>query len=151
MYNGSMVGAGLDVFAVWGYILANARRGMIELNPKLLAFILGGTEQEVAHAIRFLCQPDDKSRSKAEGGRRLIKESEYQYRVVNWNEYQQIKNEGERREYNRRKQLEYRERQKRQKQTPLTGENEHIKLAEAGASEAKLAKQVESHLPISAA
>jgi hypothetical protein len=112
IYSGSMVGAGLDVFAVWGYVLANTRRGLIELNPKLLAFILGGTEQEVAHAIHYLCQPDTKSRSKVEGGRRLIKESEYQYRVVNWDDYQKIRDENDRREYNKRKQSEYRARVK---------------------------------------
>jgi hypothetical protein len=108
MYDGSMIGSGLNVFAVWNYVVAKTRRGVIELNPKLLAFILGGKEDEIDEAIARLCAPDPKSRSKQEEGRRLIKEGEYQYRVVNWELYSGIRNEIERREYNRVKQAEYR-------------------------------------------
>lgn len=108
MYEGSMVGAGMHVFAVWNYIITKCRRGSIEVNPKLLAFTLGGAESEVEKALIYLCSPDPKSRSKLEGGRRLVKDGMYQYRVVNWEYYDKIKNEEERREYNRVKQAEYR-------------------------------------------
>ncbi len=104
-----MVGAGMHVFAVWNYVITKGRHGFIEVNPKLLAFTLGGTEKEVEQALTFLCSPDPNSRSKLENGKRLVKEGQYQYRVVNWEHYDKIRNEKDRREYNRMKQAEYRE------------------------------------------
>ena len=117
-FTGSMVGAGLNVFAVWDYLLTMARGGYVEVNPVLLAFTLGGPEQdikEIEDALDFLQQPDPKSRSKLEGGRRIVKEGEYQYRLVNWVEYNGIRTEEDRREYNRVKQAEWRARQAERK------------------------------------
>lgn len=108
MYEGSMVGAGINVFAVWNYIITKARSGAVEVNPKLLAFTLGGTESEIVAALDFLQRPDPISRSKAEDGRRIVKDGQFQYRVVNWEKYQAIKNAADKREYNRVKQAEYR-------------------------------------------
>ena len=108
MYEGSMIGAGINVFAVWNYIITKARIGAVEINPKLLAFTLGGTEQEVVDALEFLQRPDPDSRSKEEDGRRIIKEGQFQYRIVNWEKYQAIRNLIDKREYNRVKQQEYR-------------------------------------------
>ncbi len=119
MYEGSMVGSGIHVFAVWNYVIAKARRGTIEINPKMLAFVLGGKEQEIIDALKFLCRPDPESRSKKEEGRRLKKEGQFQYRVVNWEYYDKIKSEEERREYNRLKQREYRAMKPGK---PITGE-----------------------------
>lgn len=110
MYQGSMVGAGINVFAVWNYAISNASRGYLEINPVLLAMILGGREEDITKALEYLTRPDPKSRSKEEDGRRLVREGQFLYRVVNWHEYQKIRNEDERREYNRRKQSEYRAR-----------------------------------------
>lgn len=107
-----MVGAGINVFAVWGYIITKCRRGWIEINPKLLAFTLGGTEEEILSALEFLQKPDPESRSKEEDGRRLVRDGQFQYRIVNWEKYDQIKNAVERREYMREKQAEFRARQK---------------------------------------
>ena len=143
-YDGSMIGAGFNVFAVWDYIITKTRRGVIELNPTLLAFILGGSEKEVLAAIKFLCSPDVKSRSKAESGARLVKEGEYQYRVVNWDFYSGIKNELDRREYNRVKQAEYR---LRKRGKPLKGEVEHERLVAGGASQEALDAAVTANLP----
>jgi hypothetical protein len=112
MYTGSMVGAGLNVFAVWNYIITNTHFGVIELNPKLLHAILGGELSEVEGALEYLCSPDPDSRSKEEGGRRIVKEGQYQYRVVNWEAYQRMKNADDLRRYNRVKQSEYRARKK---------------------------------------
>lgn len=114
MFEGSMVGAGINVFAVWSYIITKARRGIIEINPKLLAFTLGGSEKDVEAALEFLQQPDPESRSKEEGGRRLVREGQFQYRVVNFVKYRELRDEVDRREYNRVKQQEYRERKKQE-------------------------------------
>jgi len=112
MYEGSMIGAGLNVFAVWNYCIAKNRSGVVELNPTLLAFVLGADESEIVTAIEKLCSPDPKSRSKEEGGRRLIKEAEYQYRMVNWAAYDSCRSAEDLREYNRRKQAEWRAKQR---------------------------------------
>jgi hypothetical protein len=111
-FEGSMVGAGINVFAVWDYMTTKARAGRVEVNPKLLAFTLGGEESEIVSALDFLQRPDPNSRSKLEDGRRIVKEGQFQYRLVNWEFYQVIKNQDDRREYNRGKQAEYRAKKK---------------------------------------
>ena len=115
-YEGSMVGAGFHVYAVWDYCITKNRSGFIELNPKLLAFVLDGghegSEQKVSDAIDFLTKPDPSSRSKVEDGRRLVKEGQFQYRMVNWASYEGVKSIADLREYNRRKQAEYRDRKR---------------------------------------
>jgi len=108
MYSGSMYGAGIEVFAVWNWIVTMTHFGVIEINPVALANTLGGTEEQIEKALRYLTRPDPKSRTKAEEGRRLIKEGQFQYRVVNWEKYQQIKDAKKLREYNRVKQAEHR-------------------------------------------
>jgi hypothetical protein len=127
MYEGSMYGAGISVFAVWGYVISHARAGRVELNPKKLADTLGGTLEDVRGAIEFLMKPDPHSRHKEREGRRLVKEGEFQYLLPSWGAYQQIRNEDERRAYNRKKQAEYRARSK-----PLPGEMAYCKALANG-------------------
>lgn len=150
-YEGSMVGAGLNVFAVWDYMTTKARNGYVEVNPILVAFTLGGAKQdvkEIEEALDFLQRPDGRSRSKLEGGRRIVKEGEYQYRLVNWEEYNRIRTEEERREYNRQMQRDWRERQKgkklgqMRKNKPLVGEGVYVEAVGAGASEEELDQMV---------
>jgi hypothetical protein len=118
MYEGSMVGAGINVFAVWNYIITKARGGAIEVNPKLLAFTLGGTEDQVREALEFLQKPDPDSRSKVEEGRRLVRDGQFQYRIVNWERYAVIKNGVDRREYNRVWMAEDRSKKKKMRSAP---------------------------------
>ena len=101
MYTGSMIGSGAAVFAVWGYVVANMKppNFHVELNPELLAFILGEPVSAVVSAIERLCAPDPKSRSKAMEGRRLTKEGEYLYRVVNGEHYSKIQTNEDKRAY----------------------------------------------------
>jgi len=108
-FTGSMIGAGASVYAVWAYVIAHTRRSaMIELNPILLAAVIGCEKVEVEHALDFLCAPDPLSRSRVEEGRRLVKEGPFFYRVVNKALYDSIRDEDSRREYQRKKQGEYR-------------------------------------------
>lgn len=100
-FTGSMFGAGADVFAVWGYVIANAVEGSVELNPPLLAAIIGTTPERIASAIDRLCEADLKSRNQTEQGRRLVPDGAFQYRVVNHAHYRAIRNEDDRRAYNR--------------------------------------------------
>jgi len=111
-FTGSMYGAGPDVFAVWAYVIANAVDSQVELNPRLLAGVIGMTPERAAAAIDYLCAPDAKSRSKVAEGRRMIREGEIAYSVVNHDAYRSIRSEEDRRAYNREKQREHRARVK---------------------------------------
>lgn len=111
-YTGSMYGAGPDVFAVWGYVIANAVDGQVELNPRLLSATLGASEERILAAIDFLCSEDPHSRSTIDNGRRLVKEGTFAYRVPTHEHYRSIRNEEERREYNRLKKAEQRQRER---------------------------------------
>lgn len=126
MYEGSLYGAGAMVFAVWGYVIANFRPdknlgGYVNLNPKMLAATLGEGVDDVQKAIDYLCAPDPNSRNKDRDGRRLVKIAEYDYQVVNGAAYRAIRNEWERREYNRLAQQRHRDK-KRAAHRPLPGE-----------------------------
>jgi len=110
MYTGSMVGAGLNVFAVWGYVIANMVKGHVELNPTYLALVLGGSESDIVAAIDYLLQPDPNSRSPEHEGRRLIRDGQFQYFIPTAEKYRLIRNEEERREYMRKYMQDYRKR-----------------------------------------
>jgi len=127
-----MYGAGLAVFAVWGYVIAKVRESTIELNPKKLADTLGGTTEEVERAIEYLTKPDPESRHKEDEGKRLVREGQFQYRVPSWKHYQEMRNEADRREYNRIKQAEHRAKKRLLKGKPGVGEIAHLRAMENG-------------------
>jgi len=134
MYSGSMVGSGALIFAVMGYVVANMVPdkkvgAQVELNPKLLAAILGEPESDVSKAIDFLCSPDPHSRSKEAEGRRLVKLGEFDYRVVNGAKYRAIRDEEQRRESNRISQALSRA---RKRGLPLPGETAYVEALKAG-------------------
>lgn len=115
MYQGSMVGKGALAFAVMGYVIANMapnvkepEKLMVELNPKLLGFILGESEADVCGAIEFLCSPDPDSRSEEEDGKRLVKVGQYSYWVVNGRKYREAQVVEKRREQLREAQKRFR-------------------------------------------
>jgi hypothetical protein len=99
MYTGSMYGSGAVNFAVWGWIVANVVKGMIEVNPKLLAPIIGCSVGEVQTALTTFQQPDPESRNQEEEGRKLIKVGQFAYHVVSHGKYNAIRHEEDRREY----------------------------------------------------
>lgn len=104
LYTGSMVGSGPMCFAVWGYVIASKDKdGFVELNPILLAATIGHcTPDDIQRCLDELCSPDERSRSKEEGGRRLVKEAEYLYRVVNAKAYDNIVKQDDRNRYMKR-------------------------------------------------
>ena len=128
-----MIGAGPTVFAIMGYVIARTKKSRVELNPKLLAAILGCDEHEVREAIEYLASPDENSRNKEHQGRRLVKEGAYQYFVPSWEHYRGIRNEDDRREYNRIKQRERRARLKGAavSNNGLPGEATAVRVADA--------------------
>ncbi len=132
-----MFGAGSTVFAVWGYVIANTVDARVELNPQLLAAVLGDTPENITAAIDSLCQPDPASRNPAVEGRRLTREGQYQYRVTSHEIYRALKNEEDRRAYNREKQRQSRARRRqgvkrnRQSMSALSAHTEAEAEAEA--------------------
>lgn len=86
--------------------------GTVEVNPAYLASILGCEPKEITEALIFLQRPDDNSRTSAEDGRRILKEGQFLYRLVNFQKYQEIRNREDRREYLRAKQARYRAKKK---------------------------------------
>lgn len=107
-----MSGAGADVFAVWGYVIAKTVQGQVDLNPKVVAALIGMSVDRVQAAIDYLCAPDPNSRNPDEDGRRLVKEGQFTYRQVSHFIYRGMKDEDERREYNRDKKRESRARKR---------------------------------------
>jgi hypothetical protein len=124
MYTGSMVGAGAVVFALMGYVIANQiphkDRMVVELNPGYLQRVLGEEEKDWIRGIEYLSTPDKKSRSKEEGGRRLVHIDAFWYWVVNGRKYREMGMAERRREQNRVAQANKRQREKRPQ--PLPGE-----------------------------
>lgn len=108
-----MYGAGSPAFALMSYVIANMKPDktvgfQVELNVKDLANRIGESEETIQKGIDFLCAPDDQSRSSEGEGRRLIKIGSFDYRVVNGVHYAEIRNEEERREKNRLRQIKHR-------------------------------------------
>ena len=99
MYTGSMMGQGALAFAVWGYVISHVKDDTIELNPRLLAALIGEGEHNIKATLAAFCRPDPHSRTKDEDGRKLIKIGEFAYRVVNAKKYRSMRNEEDRREY----------------------------------------------------
>lgn len=134
MYRGSMFGAGPDVFAVWGYVVANTVGSSVELHPTYLSGCLGMSEGRVNDAIEWLMRDDPKSRTEAESGRRLVPEGRFQYFVPSWQKWHDIHDEEDRRAKNRAHQAAFRERKKKGL-TPLTCKPKSAKSAQEEAEE----------------
>lgn len=135
MYEGSMVGAGSHVFAVMGYVISKQVPdrevgSQVDLNPELLAFVIGESPERIKQAIEFLCAPDPKSRTKKEDGRRLIRIGEYSYQVVNGAKYLAIRNDEDRRRQNR--EAKRRQRSKNHQFSGTAAEREYVKAEAAG-------------------
>lgn len=117
MFYGSMRGSGGAFFAVWSYVISHMKpdgdHGMkVEINPDIIAFLIGEPESVIREKLAIMCAPDPKSRSREEEGRKLIQLGEYTYLVVNGLAYHKIRNDLDRREYNRVKQAEHRAKKK---------------------------------------
>lgn len=101
-YVGSMFGAGLPVMALWPYMLATCdKKGRVEVNPPMVAVMLGCTDDEVSGALTFLAAPDPNSRTKDFDGRRIEKVGQFLYQILNYVKYRDIRAEEERIEYQR--------------------------------------------------
>lgn len=113
-FTGSMYGAGLHVFTLMGFCVANAMppEGDVEINTKMLAPVFGCPEEEILKALDYLTSPDPSSRTPGEQGRRLVKVGAFTYRLVNFMAYREGTDIEARKTYFREKQKEYRKRKK---------------------------------------
>lgn len=114
MYQGSMVGSGACVYAVWGYCIANAEAEAhtVDLNPKLLSTIIGESEEKISDAIAFLSSPDPQSHNEDYEGRRLVKTSGLEYFLPSHEYYRGITNSEDLRVYFREQKRKQREKDK---------------------------------------
>ena len=120
-FSGSMCGHGSTIFAVWCYAIAHVKPdASVEINPRILTAVLGDSLDKIEAALEFLQRADPRSRSKEEDGKRLIREGEFSFRLVNFEAYNTMRNEDERRAYNRRKQAEHRARKGKSNGVSLT-------------------------------
>lgn len=129
MFDGSMYGAGADVFAVWVYLLAKCDyTGHIEVNARKIAGDIGTSVESVDKAIAYLEQPDPRSRSTNEEGRRIVREGQFLYRIVNFETYRDMRDAEAKREYDRNYQRKrYQERKTSSRKTyEKTRDSSHI-------------------------
>lgn len=156
LYAGSLYGAGAIKFAVMGYVIANQQPRdrepesamMVELNPRMLAGILGEKEEDVVAAVRFLCEPDAQSHTKGEEGRRLVEEGQWTYRVVNGRYYRGLADEERKAERARKYTKKWRVRQMlKARQVPGAGEREYVAAFGSGAGEEELEAILAKWLP----
>lgn len=115
MYEGSLAGAGAEVFCLMPYIIAKMRLSpgvgaVVMLNPDVLQPIFGVKEDGfVQRGIDKLCAPDPNTKNGQEAdGRRLVKLSGHLYLVVNGEAYIAIRSK----ERHADAQARYRNRQK---------------------------------------
>lgn len=109
-FEGSMYGAGADVFALWAYVISHTVNSRVEINPVAVAPKIGISVDRIEKALEFLQAPDPRSRSKEHEGRRMVKEGEYAFYIPNHRTYLNIRSSEDLRKYNARKQREHRAR-----------------------------------------
>ena len=153
MYEGSMAGAGSDVFAVMGYVVSHmqpekmTRVEYVGLNPKILAAAIGASEQDMEAAIKFLCSPDKKTTTPGDGGARLVVEEPFVYRVVNGQQYRELKDEQDRREKAAERQAKHRSKKREgmvaRGSGPLSGEMLNERSVNAGNGEVTMSEHME--------
>jgi hypothetical protein len=147
LYEGSLYGKSALHFAVMGYVISKQvpesrdpeARTFVDLNPLALARLFSDSEENVQAVIDELCGEDKKSRTKDEGGRRLVKDGQFRYRVVNGTHYRNLADQERRREINRKAQAKRRALLKA-KGLPLAGEHEYMDAWARGAPDFELAE-----------
>ena len=109
MYTGSMVGAGLNVYSLWPYMIACCdSEGDVDVHPVAVAAILGAKVDDIKGALDYLLAPDEHSRSEEHDGARIVKVLENRYHLVNYEKYRSIRDQDVRREQIREAQRRFR-------------------------------------------
>jgi hypothetical protein len=146
MYTGSMFGAGIHVFAVWNYIIANAdAKGYVEINPRMLAATLGGTATEVQSAIDYLTSSDENSRNPDEEGRRIVREGQFLFRIVSYLRYRDVRNAEAKKQYDRN----YRRQQRAKEKSSMSSDDvaKNTTVVSASLQSSQVEEEVIKHMP----
>jgi hypothetical protein len=145
MFTGSLMGSGSHVYAVMTYAVANAdAEGFVELNPALLAALIGDPRERIEQAIEHLCAADPHSRTPDEDGRRLVQEGQFLFRIVNYAKYRGQRDAEGRREYMRAYMADYRDKRHVNSVNRCKPQLAQAKAKEKGEEEAKAKGEVEA-------
>jgi len=133
-------------------LLANWKNGQVDMTDEAIARRLNMPLEKVVEGLRKLNQPDALSRSKREGGRRIVPVDvvrPWGWVIVNYDIYRQIRSVESNRDYMRGYMREYRKEGPKRKRVvragspgPLPGEVPYVNGVEAGTIDA------ETHEPI---
>ncbi len=114
--------------------------GAVDMTPDAISRRTNVPIEEVVKYVKELSQPDEKSRSKLEGGRRIIpldSHRDWGWRIVNYNHYRKIRDEAARREYFRDKQREHRKNKRNMSLTSFDTNGQVLTSASASSSSSK--------------
>ena len=130
LWQGSMVGRS-DMQLVFIYMLANCdAKGVFDQTPEVVAALTGIPIERVEVAIKQLESPDPRSRTATDDGRRLVLLDDHRdwgWRIVNYAEYRNSRDEEQRREQNREAQTRRRERvSTRQQPSAAVSTRQHV-------------------------
>ena len=113
LWQGSMIGRS-DLQLVFIYMLANCdAKGVFDQTPEVVSALTGLSLERVEEAIRILESPDPRSRTATDDGRRIVlldKHRNWGWRIVNYVEYRNSRDEEQRKDQNREAARRYRER-----------------------------------------
>lgn len=156
MFEGSLYGTSALHLAMMAYVIANQVPDIVDgeavmvvdLNPALLGGIMNEGVERVKGVIEDFCGPDPESRTKAEGGRRLVRVGQFRYRVVNGMMYRRLAEEEKRREVYRKAKARTRAIGRAwERGMMLEGEKEYVAAVDMGAGREQLDKIIEKWLP----
>ncbi len=122
--------------------------GAVDMTVEAISRRTNVPVEEVVKYVKELCQPDTKSRSKLEEGKRLIpldSNRDWGWKIVNYQHYRKVRDEAARREYFRDKQREHRKKSKKAvKDVVLTDVNPNGQLlTPSSASSSSLSEKVQ--------
>lgn len=137
IFDSSIMEEGVHVRYLWHCILVlSNKEGVVDLTRQALARRVNLPLTQVNEALEALLAPDPSSRSPLEEGRRLvpIRETDWGWRIVNFEGYRDVRNPEDRRTYMRQYMRGRRQKEAACKQEELTGKQASTALAPAAAA-----------------
>lgn len=123
LYQGTLCGHAAEILVFTNLLAFKDKDQFVDKHPKVIAFEVGLSEDEVRAAIKNLEGPDPESRTPDEGGARIRRADEHRewgWYVVNGGKYDAIRNAEERRRQNAQAQRRKRERDSKQPSDSVT-------------------------------
>jgi hypothetical protein len=111
IFDGSLYGKFEQTVVFMAMLVLAEREGIIDMTPEAIAAKCGFPLDIVQRGIKELEQPDTRSRTPDEEGRRIVRledNRDWGWRITNYEKYEKIRSAEERREYFRLKKREQR-------------------------------------------